>query len=286
MNYFDAHNHLNDGLFESNFRKVAEEAAMVGVVGMVINGGDLESSRRAVEIAEQVDIGYAAVGIHPEDLYCSEQRTANSQQIDDLRLLAGSSKKIVAIGELGLDYTLATSDERRATDKQEQFELIEAQLGLADELGLPVVLHVRDVAGSEECFGDMIGLLKNFPQLTGQFHCWTGTVSQMEQALALDFYISFSGILTYGSAGHIAEVAKKVPADRILVETDGPFLIPEPRRTEMRKEGLRNHERLCLPEYVTMTTEKLAELRQEAVEIIAQQTTDNARRLFTIQTAY
>lgn len=279
MHFFDAHNHLNDELFADNWQEVARRAKVAGLVGMVVNGSDVTNSRRAVELAEQVDIAYAAVGIHPEALPLKDDL---AKQIKELSELAGKSNKIVAIGELGLDYTLEAGDRSREADKKQQIELLEPQLDLARRLGLPVVLHVRDLPGRDECFNDTLRLLDNFSGLTGQFHCWTGNIDQMEEVVERGYYVSFSGILTYNSAGQIPEVAKRVPKDRLLVETDGPYLVPEPRRTTMRKEGLRNSERLCLPEYVTMTTEKLAELRQESIAGMAEITVHNAEQLFSI----
>lgn len=276
--FFDAHNHLNNELFDDSWRTVVEGAREAGVVGMINNGGDLISSRRAVEQAEAVEGVWAAVGIHPEDLPLKRELVV---ELEELGRLARSSKKIVAIGELGLDALLASSVKGEAS-RERQLELIEPQLALAEELDLPVVLHVRDVAGSEACFEDMVRLLRNF-RLRGQFHCWTGTVRQMEKVLDLDgFMISFSGILTYGSAEHIAEVARLVPAERMLVETDGPFLVPEPARTEMRRLGLRNHERLCLPDHVIMTATRLAGIRGISVEKVGEITTNNASLLFGV----
>ncbi len=301
MTFIDSHSHLNSEEFKESWQ-TAVAAAKNNNVSVVINcGGDLSDSEWGTHQANQEPIVYATVGIHPEALTGSAPNM--TEATNNLRRLISNSSKVVAIGEIGLDYTLDPDQ----SPKQAQIDLITPQIALAAELDLPIVLHVRDHKDSTNCFNDMIALLKQFKtsndrfqaldsrfksnkktkptpynleprtsHLSGVFHCWTGTPDQVKQALDLDFFISFSGILTYKSAGHILDAAAIVPDDRILIETDAPFLTPEPARSK-------EHPSVNESKYVILTAEKLAQVRNTTLEHIADITTENAKKLFKLK---
>jgi TatD DNase family protein len=285
MQFIDSHAHINAEQFKNHWQETITSAHQVGVTSIINNASNLHDSRWGIEQAEQSTSLYTTVGIHPEWFLESDEPVTDAD-FTTLRQLAIDSPKVVAIGEIGLDYTL---DQDKAT-KRKQFDLIEPQIQLAIDLNLPITLHVRDLPGHTDCFTDMIAILQNFqhstsefrpptssaaPRLTGVFHCWVGTPAQAEQALNLGFYLSFSGILTYKSAGHILDVAAQAPEHRILIETDAPYLTPEPARSQ-KKPALNE------PQYVIMTAEKLAVLRNVSLEHVAQMTTQNTRQLFSL----
>lgn len=280
MHFIDSHAHLNSNeLYD--WEKAVIEAKNAGLSAIINIGSDLADSEKGVAQAKDEPIVYATVGIHPEHL--SGQASDMEQQLNNLRRLIDQTPKVVGIGEIGLDYTL----DPHLAPKQVQLELLQPQLELASQLHIPVVLHVRDQKGSTDCFNDLVTILKQFTthsldssqltsnRLTGVFHCWTGTPDQAETALELGFFISFSGIVTYKSAGHISDAATMVPDNRLLIETDAPYLVPEPARSDKRTA-------INEPKYVILTAEKLASLRQTTLQHIAEITATNAQRLFKI----
>jgi TatD DNase family protein len=289
MQFIDSHAHLNAEQFSGNWENVVTEAKNAGLVSIINIGSDPQDSERGVVQANQEPIVYTTVGVHPESL--AGRLPDMAVLINNLRRLISNSQKVVGIGEIGLDYTL---DPVKAP-KQIQFSLITAQITLALELSLPIVLHVRDQKDSNHCFDDLLVILHQFttsekgvqnsnislttqklaPRLTGVFHCWTGTPAQVQIALNLGFYISFSGILTYKSAGHILDAAKVVPDHRLLIETDAPFLTPEPARSQQ-------HPSTNQPRYVILTAEKLAQVRDTTLGHIAEITTANTKLLFNL----
>jgi TatD DNase family protein len=180
---------------------------------------------------------------------------------DHILMLARSDRRVVAIGEMGLDFY-------KSDDRDLQKTAFEAQLEIAQTLNLPVIIHCRDAAA------DMVELLRSFwhrrGSVNGVMHCWGGTPEETKWFLDLGFYVSFSGIVTFKSATQVHESAQLVPSDRLLIETDCPFLSPVPKRGERRNQ----------PAYVQYVAERVAQLRGESVEAIATQTTQNASRLF------
>ena len=290
MHFIDSHCHLSSPQFKQDWKGVVVQAKNAGVFTVINVGSDLTDSEWGRDQAEQTDGLFATAGIHPESLAHVPQ-----DWIDNLRRLVGSSKKIVAIGEIGLDYTLDPA----IASNEKQINLLKPQLELAAERHLPTVLHVRDQKDASDCFNDLLNILEQLttsqtavPKSTdnqelitenifapGVFHCWTGTPEQAQQVLDLGFYISFSGILTYPTAGHILDAAKIVPLNRLLIETDAPYLVPEPQRTLFRRQKIASDNQ---PSYVTMTAEKLALVRGQTLEQIAQATTHNARQLFNL----
>jgi TatD DNase family protein len=273
MTFIDSHAHLNAAHFKDNWKDVVTEAKNSGISSIINMGSDLADSEWGVSQAQQEPIVYTTVGVHPE--FLTGQLPGMPALINNLRRLVASSSKVVGIGEIGLDYTL----DAELAPPQAQHDLIEPQLELALRLGLPVSIHVRDQIGSTDCFNDTLRLIKQFTTsgkpLIGVIHCWTGTVAQASSMLETGFYLSFSGILTYKSAGHITEVAQMVPESKLLIETDAPYLTPEPARSKQ-------HPSVNEPKYVILTAEKLAELRQTDLQTIADSTSANAKRLFRL----
>ncbi len=255
----DTHAHVDARQFDAD-REAVIQAALAAGVGMLVDAGcDLPSSRKAVELAAahpgQV---FAAVGIHPHDA-----STCSGEALAELRHLAGQPG-VVAIGETGLDYY------RMLSPRTQQLHSLECQLHLARELNLPVILHSR------ESHDDLMAMLREYGRgLRGVFHCFSGARKQAEECLAFaGFYLSFAGPLTYRANTALADVATWAPLDRVLVETDCPYLTPHPFR------GRRNE-----PKYVALTAAKLAELRGMSAGEIATMTTANARALFGLDRA-
>jgi TatD DNase family protein len=212
-------------------------------------------SREAVNLAQQYPFIYATIGIHPHDAKdCSEQTWEHL-----LRLTL--NPKVIAWGEIGLDYY------RDLSPRDVQREVFIRQLELANEVGLPVVIHNRDA------HGDILQIIKKYrPEAGGVFHSYSGSWEMAKELLRMGFYLSFSGPLTYKNARHTLEVARNVPEDRFVVETDCPYLTPEPYR------GKRNE-----PAYVREVVAKISELKALPLEKVAQLSTENAKRLFRIK---
>ena len=255
MPIFDTHAHYDADRFDSD--RDALLSAMPGVgVGLVLDPGcDLPSSRAAAELAERYPHVYAAVGIHPEN--CGD---FVSEHMDALRQLA-REPKVVAIGEIGLDYYWPENPPR---DFQQQ--VFRSQLELALELDLPVIVHDR------EAHGDSLAIVKEYPALRGVFHCYSGSVEMARELLALGWYLGFDGPVTYKNARKTVEVAEMVPLDRILIETDSPYMSPVPLR------GKRNDSR-----NVYYIAEKLAQIKGMTTEEMARLTMENGKSLFGIQ---
>ena len=251
---FDTHAHYDDAQFDTD-RDTLLAAMPENGVGLILDPGcDFETSRKAVEIAERFPHVYAAVGWHPEN--CAP---FVPEDIDALRELA-QHPKAVAIGEIGLDYHWAENPPR-----EHQWDVLRRQLALAAELDMPVIIHDRDAHA--DCFA----IVREFPTLRGVFHCYSGSVELARELWKLGWYVGFDGPLTYKNARKAAEVAAEAPLDRILIETDSPYLAPVPRR------GTRNDSRNLV--YVA---EKLAEIRGMTAEEIIALTMENGKRLFGI----
>jgi len=252
----DTHCHLNDKQLYGEMDEVIVRAHEAGVDKLVCIGYDLRSSRLAVEIAEKHPEVYAAIGIHPDDA------DSYSDAIEaELETLAKSSK-VVAIGEIGLDYYHNTEN------KAQQHAVFRRQIHLAHKLGLPISIHSRDAA--EDTF--RIVKEENGAKFGGIMHCYAGYLPMAMELIELGFYISFAGPLTFKNNKKTVEVAQGIPLERALVETDCPYLSPEPKR------GKRNE-----PAHVSFTAQKLADLREMPLEEVAAITTANALKVFNIQ---
>lgn len=249
---FDTHTHLAVEQFDQDRAAVIERAHDCRVREMLVVGYDLPSSRAALKLAQQEPGLYAAVGIQPH--YAVETEPAHLAEVRQL----AQDPCAVAIGEIGLDYY------RNRAPHPEQRRLFRAQLDLARDLEMPIVIHSRDA------FGDMLEDLSGPGKgLQGVMHCFSGTLEQAHHFVALGFYVSIAGPVTYPRAEKIWQVAQLVPLERLLIETDCPWLAPQAHR------GKRNE-----PAYLLEIATRIAELRGLPLEQIAQATTANARALF------
>ena len=250
---FDTHAHLNDRAFDTDREELIQSLPQQGV-GIIMNPGcNLEDSRLSVKLAEQYPFIYAAVGSHPDSA-----DEVNENVIAEYRKLC-CHDKVKAIGEIGLDYHYED------IPRQIQKKAFLMQMELARETGLPVIVHERDA------HEDGMAIVKDFPNVTGVFHCYSGSAEMARQLVELGWYIGFTGVLTFKNARKAIETAQSIPIDRIVLETDCPYMAPEPFR------GKRNH-----PGYLYRMAEKLAEIRGMTVEEIRQITTENGKRLYGI----
>jgi len=254
MVLFDSHAHLDDPRFQGELDAVLVRAHGAGVAHILAVGADLEAWEKTIAIAQTREGVCAAIGCHPHDA-----RRFTEAEAERLRMFA-CQPRVVAIGEIGLDYHYESSpraDQRRA---------LIAQLEIARRLDLPVILHIR------EAMADMLAVLRDFAgRLRGVAHCFSGDAAAAEALVALGYAISFAGNLTFPKASALRQVAQSVPASHLLIETDCPYLAPQPVR------GQRNE-----PAFVRYTACELASLRGVAVEELASHTTDNARKLFAV----
>ena len=254
----DSHCHIQGPEFAQDLESVIERAREAGVHRMVVVGGagDLSSNSAAVELAERNPGLFATVGMHPHDA-----KDVSEADLEKLRELA-RSKKVVAIGETGLDFYYDHSP------REIQSRVFRRFIELARETDLPLVVHDRD---AHKEIADLLGS-EGGGKLRGVIHCFTGDWEAAKNFLDLGFFLSFSGIITFKNAGSLREVLKQVPLDRLLVETDSPYLAPVPHR------GKRNE-----PAFVRHVAGTVASVRKETLNRIAETTTQNARRLFKLQ---
>ena len=252
----DSHCHIDDARFDADRDAMLTRARAGGVERFVTIGCDLETSRAAVALAEKNPLISATVGVHPHEV-----KLIQEHWYDELRSLARRDH-VVAYGEIGLDYHYDHSP------RDVQRNRFREQIQLARELKLPIVIHTR------EAQEDTIMILKEekASELGGVFHCFSGDAWLAKDALDLGFYLSFSGVITFQNAVMLREIVKTVPLDRILVETDSPYLTPAPYR------GKRNE-----PAYVRQVAEKVAEIHGISVQVAEEATTQNTRRLFRIE---
>jgi TatD DNase family protein len=281
MFLIDTHTHLDFPHFDSDREHVIERAANAGVRAIVNVGADLASSQAAVALAEAYPQVYAAVGVHPHDA-----KTLTGEMLEELRALA-SHPKVVAIGEIGLDFyrDLSPRDKQRQAFKQ--------QLALAHEVGKPVVIHDRDA------HAEVMATLRRWacpevpPELDegrsrrvedshppsaishqpmGVLHCFSGDLAMAQEAIELGFYISIAGPVTFKNARRLRELVRQLPLEKLLVETDCPYLTPHPHR------GKRNE-----PAYVKLVAQEVARIKGLSLEEVARIISDNARALFALK---
>ena len=251
--YFDTHAHYDSGKFNADREEVLRAVHESGVALIVDPGDCAATSARAVAIAQEYDFVYAAVGWHPE-----EAAGWTDDSLEQIRALA-AQPKVCAIGEIGLDYYWD------ASTKATQEIMLRAQLELALELDLPVIIHDR------EAHGDSLRIVCDYPGLRGVFHCFSGSPEMAEELLKRGWYLGFDGPITYKNAKRAPEVAAVTPLERIVVETDAPYMAPVPMR------GKRNDSR-----YLPYVIEKLAEWKGVTAEEMTRVTWENGRRLFRI----
>jgi TatD DNase family protein len=255
--FIDSHAHLDDERFDED-REILIESLKENNIDLVFNiGADIKSSKASVQLAKKFENIYAVVGVHPHDA-----KDVEEDYLDILRELS-KEEKVVAIGEIGLDYYYDNSP------RDIQKKVFKEQLDLAKELDLPVVIHTRDAA--QETF-DILKEAAEGGKLRGIMHCYSGSVEMAMEYIKLGFYISLGGPVTFKNSKVAKEVAKAIPLDRLLIETDCPYLTPEPYR------GKRNE-----PKYVKYTAEAIAELRGISVEEVAKATSENAKTIFGIK---
>lgn len=251
----DTHAHLQWPDFDKDREDVIERAFTAGLSAIVSVGYDLDACREAVRIANSHDGVYAAVGIHPHNA-----RLVDAKALDSLRELA-HDRRVVAIGEIGLDYY------RDLSPRQRQREAFEKQVGLAQELGLPIVVHDR------EAHGDVMQVLRNSAaDATGVMHCFSGSLEMAREVVDLGYLISIAGPVTFPNARKLHEVVRWVPEESLVFETDCPWLAPQSVR------GKRNE-----PSFLSEIALKVSELKGTSFDRLIQVTSRNARRLFSIQ---
>ena len=254
MDFFDSHAHYNDEYFKPIRDEIIPKMYNDEITNIVCAGYDLEGSKDAIEIAKKYPHIFATCGISPNDI--SENVEKDIEEIENL----AKNEKIVAIGEIGLDYYW------NKDNKELQKEVFIKQIDIANKLGLPIVIHTRDAVM------DTLQVLKEHPvDKKGVFHCCPLNQELIKEGLKLGFYISFSGNVTFKNAKS-AGCIEIVPLDRILIETDSPYLSPEPHRGE-RNTSLN----------VKYVAEKIAEVKQEKIEKIAEITRKNAKNIFDIK---
>ncbi len=246
----DTHAHYDDKRFEDKYDELFASLSQNGVLKIINCGCDIESSKKCLELSKKYSICYTAVGYHPSNL--PKCKDINLSKIKEL----AGDKRVVAIGEIGLDYYW------NKDNKELQKEVFKGQIELADKLCLPVIIHDRDA------HADTLEILKE-KKPKGVVHCFSGSSEMAEEIINLGLYIGIGGVLTFKNAKKLLEVASLIPLDRILLETDAPYMAPEPYR------GKTNNSALIL--YVA---EKLAEIKDVSTEEILKITTKNAKTLF------
>ncbi|KAA0560265.1 MULTISPECIES: TatD family hydrolase [Bacillaceae] len=252
---FDTHVHLNAEQFDEDLEEVISRAREAGVEKMVVVGFDRPTINRAMELIEQYEFLYASIGWHPVDAI--DMKDEDLAWIEEL----SNHPKVVAIGEMGLDYHWDKSP------KDVQKEVFRKQIHLAKKVKLPIIIHNRDATQ------DIVDILREegAEEVGGIMHCFSGSPEIAQECVDMNFYISLGGPVTFKNAKKPKEVAKEIPLEKLLIETDCPYLAPHPNR------GKRNE-----PAYVKLVAEQIAELKEVSLEEVENITTENAKKLFNI----
>lgn len=253
--FIDTHVHLNADQYEDDVEEVIERALEAGVSKMVVVGFDHKTIHKAMELAERYEFIYAVVGWHPVDAVdCTEEDLAWIESL-------AAHPKVVGIGEMGLDYYWDKSP------KEVQQEIFRKQIRLAKKVKLPIIIHNR------EATADVVRILEeeDAKEVGGIMHCFSGSVEIARQCIDMDFLISLGGPVTFKNAKQPKKVAEEIPLEKLLIETDAPYLAPHPYR------GKRNE-----PSYVPLVAEEIASLKEISIEEVARITTQNALKLFRI----
>jgi TatD DNase family protein len=266
----DTHTHLDFPQFDNDRERVIERASTAGVKAIINVGADLASSQAAVVLAEVYPQVYAAVGVHPHDA-----KTLTKEVLEELRVLA-SHPKVVAIGEIGLDFY------RDLSPRDKQRQAFRQQLALAREVGKPVIIHDR------EAHTEVMGILRHWAcperrsaygrrvegsyKSVGVLHCFSGDLAMAQESIELGFYISIAGPVTFKNARRLRELVRQLPLEKLLIETDCPYLTPHPHR------GKRNE-----PAYVRLVAQEVARAKGLALADVACTTSDNAHSLFGLK---
>lgn len=252
---FDSHAHYDDEQFDEDREELLKSLQAGGVVGIINCGSSLKGLEMSVELAENNDFVYAAAGIHPEN--ANEFNDNVKKRIEEL----AEAKKIVAVGEIGLDYYWEENP-----SKEVQKKIFRAQMEIAKKFHLPVIIHDRDA------HGDTLEIMKEYKDVTGVVHCFSGSVEFAKQCVNLGYYIGVTGVVTFKNSKVIKEVVKEIPMDKLLVETDCPYMAPSPHR------GKRNQS-----DYIEFIMDEIAQLKGLTREEISQITIFNSRVLFNIK---
>ena len=254
MRVFDTHAHYDSGAFNADRLEVLASMPGEGVELILNPGCELDSSRTAVELSERLPFVYAAVGVHPSD--CGEWQDS---WLEELKALA-AHEKVKAIGEIGLDYYWKENPPREF-----QQQVFRKQMELAQELDLPVIIHDR------EAHQDCLSIVREYPGVRGVYHCYSGSLEDAKVLVKLGWMLSFTGVVTYKNARKSLEVIQWLPMDRIMIETDSPYLTPEPFRGKRNDSGK-----------VHLVAEKIAQVKNMEAEEVARITLENGKRFFNI----
>lgn len=253
--YFDTHAHYYDDAFDADRDEVLSALPAAGVELALCPGCDLVSSRQSVSLAERYPHLYAAVGFHPENL-----EGVSLDQLSEIEAMA-AHPKVKAIGEIGLDYYWEKDPDKRKLQR----DFCSAQLSLAEKLDLPVIFHDR------EAHKDSLDMVRAHPNARGVFHCYSGGVEDAKALVIMGWMVSFTGVVTFKNARRALEVIDYLPMDHIMIETDAPYMAPEPYR------GKRNDSR-----YVFRMAEAIAQVKGLTAEEVGRITTENGKRFFNI----
>ncbi len=260
MELFDTHSHYNDEKFDEDREQIIKDTYESGITKFVCAGYNIESSKKAIEISQKYEFIYSICGISPNDIPQSEQKLWKDLVEIAKIIQENKTNKLVAIGEIGLDYYW------NKENKELQKEAFIKQIDLANEMNLPIVIHSRDASI------DTIEIIREHPvRKAGIFHCCQFNQEMIRQALELGYYISFAGPVTFKNSKNASDIVKMVPLDKILIETDSPYLSPEPNR------GKRNDSR-----NVRYIAQKIADFKEMPIDEIAKITYQNAKKIFNI----
>lgn len=256
MIFFDSHSHYNDESFDEDRNELLNKIYKNGIKNIVNVGYNIQSSKKAIEIANKYEYIYATCGISPNDLSDYKKKYLN-----EIEKLAKENKKVIAIGEIGLDYYWSKEN------KELQKEVFIEQIKIANSLELPIVVHTR------EAIYDTIDILKNKIECKqkGVFHCCPLNIELIKEAIKLGFYISIAGPVTYKNSKNAEDIVKKIPIEKLLIETDSPYLSPEPLR------GKRNNS-----ENIKYIAQKISDIKEIKLEILAKITYENTKKAFKI----
>ncbi|MCA9388140.1 TatD family hydrolase [Candidatus Berkelbacteria bacterium] len=268
MRLIDTHTHLNDQNFSLPIEQTIKNAQANGVEKIIVPGVDLESSHRAITLAEKYEQIYAAIGIHPHDVLMTDHDL--DQAIIDIRKLAQGSDRVVAIGEVGIDYHHHDSAGTGAVQR----EAFVRQLLLAIELDLPAIVHGR------KAYDEVVGVIKDFPGSRGVVHSFEADYEVAKKILDAGWLISLTALITYDGYNWLREVVAKLPLDRLMVETDSPYLPPKIVKTNDSHLGSRG--RTNEPANVKLVAEQLATIKKISVEEVAETTTQTAQAFFKL----
>lgn len=250
---FDTHAHYDDEAFDQDLEEVLKKVQAAGVTRILNCSSNIESCLKTLELVKKYDFIYGAIGVHPQD---AGEVPSNLNKIADML----SNNKIKAVGEIGLDYYY------EGYDRDLQIRAFREQMDIAKQLGLPVVIHDRDA------HEDTLKVIKEFKGVKGVLHCYSGSLEFAREVLKQDYYLGFTGVVTFKNAKKAVEVAREIPIEKMLIETDCPYMAPTPHRGDRNDSS-----------YLTHIIEKIAELREVDKEYITSTTYENGNRLLGFQ---